>query len=293
MAYTLVKQIKDNEVLRRSFIELAIKTFNLSFEEWYNNGFWTDKYIPYVYVENDRIIANASANIIDTVWQGQAKRYIQIGTVMTDENYRNMGFSRKLVQEIIDDWKDKCDCIYLFANGTVLDFYPKFGFVTADEYQYEMPVFSIEHKISFLKLNMDKQESRDILKNCYENSNPFSALPMEDNYGLLMFYCGTFMKDCVYYSEEFDMVCVAQQEGERLICFDIFGKQTLTMEQIVSSIAGEGTKDVVFGFTPKEQEIGKFLKIDRAKNDTTLFVLKEKENIFSTHQAMFPELSHA
>lgn len=293
MEYTLVKQIKNNEILRKSFFELAIKIYNLSFEDWYNNGFWTDKYIPYVYVENNRVIANASANIMDTVWKGEQKRYIQIGTVMTDEEYRNKGLSRKLIQEIIDDWKDKCDGIYLFANHTVLDFYPKFGFIAEDQYQYIMPVDSVKNRIPFLKLNMDEQESRDILKRCYKKSNPFSALPMEDNYGLLMFYCGAFMKDCVYYSKEFDVICVAEQEEEKLICFDIFGEQTLSMEQIVSNIAEEGTKMVVFGFTPMKTKEGNFLKIDSVENDATLFVLKEKENIFSTHKIMFPELSHA
>ena len=65
MNYQLVKQVRENNILRKSFIDLAVKTFDLSFEEWYQQGYWTDAYIPYAFVERNKIIANASANIID------------------------------------------------------------------------------------------------------------------------------------------------------------------------------------------------------------------------------------
>ncbi|MCE0064164.1 GNAT family N-acetyltransferase, partial [Klebsiella pneumoniae] len=81
MNYQLVKQVRENNPLRKSFIDLAVKTFDLSFEEWYQQGYWTDAYIPYAFVERNKVIANASANIIDLRWQGEPRRYIQIGTV--------------------------------------------------------------------------------------------------------------------------------------------------------------------------------------------------------------------
>ena len=39
MEYKLVKQIRANDILRQSFIKLAEKTFGLSFQNWYENGF--------------------------------------------------------------------------------------------------------------------------------------------------------------------------------------------------------------------------------------------------------------
>lgn len=38
MKYKLVKQVKDNDALRNSFIDLAIKTFDLSFKDWYKKA---------------------------------------------------------------------------------------------------------------------------------------------------------------------------------------------------------------------------------------------------------------
>lgn len=288
MKYKLVKQIKDKAILRQSFIDLAVKVFDLSFADWYKDGFWTDRYIPYVLADNDKVIANASVNIVDTVWQGGPRRYIQIGTVMTDPKYRGQGLSRYLIKEILADWEDKCDCIYLFANNTVLDFYPKFGFTKAKEFQYTSRLIGLGSL--FRKLDMDKKEDSEILKQCYQKSNPFSAFPMKDNYGLLMFYCGGPMKDCVYYSKEKGVVCIAIEKEDTLFCYEIFGGDTCSMEEILSGVISPGTEKIVLGFTPKETKGTTCLQLD---SEDTLFILSGKENIFMENKVMFPLLSHA
>lgn len=234
------------------------------------------------------VVANASVNIIDTVWNGTPKRYIQIGTVMTKPEYRNNGLSSRLIREIISDWKDRCDSIYLFANRTTLDFYPKFAFAKQKEYQCNMSISATES--DFVKLDMDKEENRNILKRCYQKSNPFSALPMNDNYGLLMFYCGAFLKNCVYYSQNLDTVCVAMQNENTLFCFDIFGLPNCTLKEIVSSVADTDTTTVLLGFTPKDLES---CTCEEMESEDTLFVLAEKDNIFKENKVMFPTLSHA
>lgn len=289
MEYKLVKQIRDNEILRRSFIKLAEKVFDLSFESWHQNGFWADKYIPYVLAENGKkVVANVSVNIIDTVWENTSKRYIQLGTVMTDPEYRNRGFSYQLIREIISEWREKCDAVYLFANSNVLNFYPKFGFVKVAEYQYSLPFSAMKRE--FRKLEMSNSEDNFILKKYYERSNPFSAFPMNNNYGLLMFYCSSFMKEDIYYSKKYDTVCIAIKNEDILTCFDIFGSDNYSMEEIIFSIGFEDVKQVVLGFTPKEC---KNYCRTKTENDDTLFVLNSKENLFINNKLMFPLLSHA
>jgi hypothetical protein len=79
MKYKLVKQVVHDDVLRNSFINLAIKTFDLSFKEWYKKGYWSESYIPYAFVEHNKVIANASANIIDLMWQGSRGAISRLG----------------------------------------------------------------------------------------------------------------------------------------------------------------------------------------------------------------------
>ena len=47
---------------------------------------------------------------------------------MTRPGHRGRGLARRLMEEVLRDWSGRCDGMFLFANGTVLDFYPRFGF---------------------------------------------------------------------------------------------------------------------------------------------------------------------
>lgn len=286
--YRFMKNIKADEAVFDSFNQLAMQTFGLSFEVWYRKGFWQGEYIPHVLLNGGCVVSNVSVNLIHTCWQGQKKLYIQLGTVMTSAEYRNRGLSRFLVEQIIAEWKEKCDAIYLFANDSVLDFYPKFGFVKADEYQCELEVVPQSGDIK--KLDMDNAEDVALLLDSYKKSNPFSALPSEDNTGLLMFYCGEFLKDAVYYSKQADAVVIAEYEGVEMTCYDIFCDETDSMQELLSIAARLDITGVKLGFTPKDKT---GCKISLRQEEDTLFVLGNKENIFAEHQLMFPLLSHA
>ena len=142
----------------------------------------------------------------------------------------------------------------------------------------------------FVKLDMDQEKDREVLKRCYQKSNPFSALPMNGNYGLLMFYCSSYMKDCVDYSPQLDTVCVATQSGGVLACLHIFGTPPCTMEDVISLAAGSETKFSLLGFPPKHAEK---CTCAEKESEETLFVLQGKDNIFVQNKVMFPALSHA
>ncbi|MEG0457809.1 MAG: GNAT family N-acetyltransferase, partial [Oscillospiraceae bacterium] len=249
MNYTIQTNIKAQKNLRESFFDLAKKTFDLSFRNWYENGYWSENYIPYGIFDDKKILSNVSVNIIDTIWQGVSKRYIQIGTVMTDIEYRNKGLAKQLINYIIEQWKNSCDCIYLFANDSVLDFYPKFGFSKAIEHQYIMSIVPKPEKLK--KLDMTDDKDIAILKQYYLKSNPFSALPMINNFGLIMFYCSSFLQNCVYYCEAFDAVVIISQEDKKLICYDIFCDNNKSMNNILSAIVNNETNNVILQFTPK------------------------------------------
>lgn len=87
MQYKYITNYKNNDILRKSFNELTEKTYSFNFVEWFQNGFWDENYIPYSLADGEKIIANVSVNKMDFMLDGAEKRYIQIGTVMTDKAY--------------------------------------------------------------------------------------------------------------------------------------------------------------------------------------------------------------
>ena len=120
---------------------------------------------------------------MDFQLDGRRRTYLQLGTVMTHPDYRGMGLSRFLMEWILQNWSDRCDGIYLFANDTVLDFYPKFGFLPAAEAQIFSPS-SPQQPIPLRRINPDNPKDRALLIQSYRRSNPFSAFSMENNEGL-------------------------------------------------------------------------------------------------------------
>lgn len=45
--YKFVIGIGKDDKFRKSFNTLTKKTFGFNFEQWYQDGYWKDKYIPY------------------------------------------------------------------------------------------------------------------------------------------------------------------------------------------------------------------------------------------------------
>jgi len=84
MEYTFVRDYRDDDALRKSFSQLAKKTFGIDFERWYDCRGWNSHYIPYSYRWGNEIMANVSVNTMELVINGKKHRAIQIGTVMTD-----------------------------------------------------------------------------------------------------------------------------------------------------------------------------------------------------------------
>jgi GNAT superfamily N-acetyltransferase len=287
--YDFIKDVKESQQIRKSFNLLAQNTFCINFEPWYENGYMGDDYITYVLLHGDKVVSNVSVNIINTTWNNQRKLYIQLGTVMTDKEYRGKGLSRWLIEKVLEDWQDKCEAIYLFANDRVLNFYPKFGFEKALEYQCHKIV---NKKCGMVeKLDMSLTHHKKLLLDIYKFSNPFSALPVENNDGLLMFYCSQFMRENIYYIDQYKAVVVAEYEDGNLICYDIFCEGKCTIEDILCTMAQQNTKIATLGFTPKL--INDFQITELQEDGTTLFVLKGKENLFKENKLMFPLLSHA
>ena len=262
-----------------------------NFKQWYEDGYWGDKYIPYSLLEGDKVVSNVSVNIIEFLILGEQKRYIQIGTVMTDEEYRGQGLSRILMERVIKEWEDKCDLIYLFANDSVLDFYPKFGFEQCDEYQYSIERIKEDKSEKIIKMNMDSNIDKEFVYNMACNTIPLSKVSMKNNASLIMFYCTYFMKDSIYYIEDYDSIVICDFHEDILYIQDVFATKEINLEKIINAMISENTKKVVLGFTPNN--ISSYEKSLVNEEDTTLFIKVGKDNPFKIKDLMFPVLSHA
>lgn len=287
ISYEYCREIRDNEPLRRSFNSLAQAVFGLSFENWHRGGWWNHQYVPHVLFQDGRAVSNVSVNLIDFLWQGKPRRYLQLGTVMTHPEYRGRGLNRWLLERVLECYAHTCDAVFLFANHSVLDFYPKFGFEPAPEWQCRFPI--APRKAEVLPLDMENPADVRLLLEKYRESNPYSRFPFLGNPGLLMFYCSQFLKDCVLYLPDDDAIVIAEFDGHEMLCYDIYGKAGAPMMQLLAGAAKWNTRTVELGFSP----VSDLPAVPIADKDDTLFLLNGSENLFREHALRFPLLSKA
>lgn len=136
MSYIFSASVREDDRQRAAFNALTRQTFGFDFEDWYQAGHWGDFYIPHALFDGEKAVSNVSVNLMQFDICGEKKNYVQLGTVMTDEAYRGQGLNRQIMERVLEEYAGKADGIYLFGNDSVLDYYPKFGFRPAKEWEY-------------------------------------------------------------------------------------------------------------------------------------------------------------
>ncbi len=278
---------RNDKELRDSFNGLAEKVFGLNFEGWYQNGFWQDNYIPYSVVIDGKVVSNISVNRCDMYYKGKTVRLIQLGTVMTDPDYRGKGYARLLMEKILSDYGDKVDGIYLFANDSVVDFYPKFGFTEGREMRFCKDV-TVRNQMTAVNVPMSGREDWEKMANILNGTEQNAAMYMVGNPGLYMFYLSQFMQENVFYISECDTYAVAETEDDTLILHAVIGNGDI--DQVISSF-GDKIRRVVLGFTPKDTS--GYEKSEVHEDDTTLFVQGRFFEETKDDDYMFQPITHA
>ncbi|MBC1489097.1 GNAT family N-acetyltransferase [Listeria sp. FSL L7-1485] len=291
MDYQLISDYKDNDKYRASFNRLAESTFDINLEEWYQQGFWNDKYMCYSYLHNESIIANVSINKMELKYQGKEYQAIQIGTVMTHPNYRNQGLATKLINQVISKYEDQYDFFYLFANDSVLDFYPKFGFERVDESSFTIDATSLKKQFSKVKkLNPKNKMDFQLINRIVSNRMPLSTvLDVKNNEDLLMFYLLIALKDATYYVEELDAIVLFEQEETDLYVLDIISTKKLDVVDVLRYLVTKEIETIHLSFTPEKDKL-----IDAAYIIETEDMLFMRPNVFVENPYfIFPSTSHA
>ena len=288
--YGFVSNFKHDSKLRALFNKLTQDTYGFNFEFWHEAGFWGNQYIPYSLVHDGKMVSNVSISKMEFDIENEKKFGIQIGTVMTDKNYRHRGLNKYIMVRVLGEWKDRVDFIYLFANNTVLNFYPKFNFERVAEFQYSKTINSERSTSSVKKLNMDDNKDRQLLVHAIYESIPIAKVAMRSNTGLIMFYCLTFMKESIYYLEELRAVVLADREGDTLHLNDVYSKEPVDLNEVIQVMSNKTIKKVVLGFTPLDTS---GFEKNELEPDDVLFVYKDHAEFFKGRSWRFPVLSHA
>jgi len=174
---------------------------------------------------------------------------------------------------VLEKFEKEYDIIYLFANDTVLNFYPKFGFRKMTQRQ-----ISISEKIeknsiyNFRKLHMDSLDDLVILKKSGTNRIPNARnFDVINGYEILFWYCLNVFRDNIYFDEKNEVLVIYTYDGDALNIHDIVLGKKQDYKKIIGSIIGEDTKVINLDFNLEANNIEFVEKVIEDENNT-LFV---------------------
>lgn len=280
-----------NKTYRKSFNDLAQATFGLDFEVWYQKRYFKGKYKSYAYAIDEEIIANVSANEMHVVINGEEKRAIQIGTVMTREDCRGNGLATRLMNHVINIYEDQCDFIYLFANKTALEFYPKFGFKPIMEKSYRLKAEDIRKQESMIiELQSGTHFTDRLIERLINNRTPISNKwgIVQDNWPLEV-YCKDGFKDNLYYIKDEDIMIIAIREAKVLHLYDVISSKPFVLDDLLERIVIQEDEEIEFHFIP---ELVRYIPISTRikREDDTLFI--RGLTLTESQDVLFPMTSH-
>lgn len=281
----LISGYLKDETLRASFNNLLKGTFSLDGETWYKQKAFYRRYTPYSFELNNQIISNVSVNRFDLMINGCYKKAIQLGTVMTDKDYKNKGLSKQLINNVLDTYKDKMDLIFLYANASVLNFYPKFGFKRYYETAYEISADKVlKSKTKVKLLNHESVQDVFTITNLSKARKPISKIfgVFNDRWPL-HFYILSSMFEKYYFIEE-DVIVIAERKDGVLNLYDIISRTEINIDDVLEKMVNENDKLIKINFYCEPSKY-QFNKLTVDDDDHALFIISKEplneEIIFS------------
>lgn len=224
---------------------LMQSVFGFTFDRWYAQDLWDHRYECYSMIHDGRIISNVSMTKMTVLVEGRRVRAIQLGAVATLPEYRGHGLARRIIEHVLDKYRGTP--AFLFANETVLGFYPKFGFEQVNEAQPYLRLSHPLHGEGSIKLPVDSP----ILAKHVENRRHFSAvLDVLDAESINWFHILMEFSDDVYYIPQLDTVVIATGEDHTVMIYDVLGVVDVPLAEILRCLPFQGYHTIQFAFTP-------------------------------------------
>ena len=291
-SYTLHIAYQNDETKRKAFHAMTFEFWEFTFESYYQSGYWDDQCILFSLFEGETIIAHTTLSIFPTQTPTGLLQLGQLGTVMTAATHTKQGFARFLMDYIFDAYRDQLDGYFLFANDTVLDFYPKFGFVSTREFQATKAFHKQPSSYTVNPLDLKNPADLSVFQH-YIKAGKTACRFDTYNYGLAHFYCYANpdfgFAESIYLLPELETLLIAQQEETDLIILQAYYLGQNQLDHAFNAIATANTTRLVLGYTPEDNGYDFH---PYQEEDLTLFITPLLLPYFEEQHTMIPLLSH-
>lgn len=240
----------DDKQYQRGWNALVTMVFQ-DFSFWLDQNLWDTRYESYAIVEEGTFLSNINVFKTALLWDGKPVSALSIGAVCTHPAHRGKGYSRRLMEHILNRYPNTP--MYLSANDSVLNFYPKFGFEPAYE------------KLPVIEASLDG--TTPAVQLAYADPKVWAYVHGRVNFSAVLDCTNTDivtmfdvrqdgLEQCLYELPDIQTMIVARQSGETLRLIGVFALRPVTWSQIMPRLPFAGVRRVEFGFMPDALDVG-------------------------------------
>jgi predicted N-acetyltransferase YhbS len=236
--------------LHEAFLRFIPRVFPVDFRSWYATGGWTDGYTVFALLEGDQLVASAAVSRMECVVHGRTVIGHQLGAVGVAPEQRGRSLGRRVLEHALAHLPGD-DLTFLFANETVLDFYPRFGFRRVQEHRYgaEVDIVPAPHRLRTLAA--DQLAHHYLIAEVGRIAEPVTEHFGARDYGqTAAWYLSNFYADCFYYAPGEDAVIVAEQTGDLLHLIDVIAPEQVDLDALLPCVVSAPVRRIALGFTP-------------------------------------------
>lgn len=176
----------------------------------------------------------------------------QLGAVATWEPYRGRGLARQLMEQVINDLDEVDQPIILFANNSVLDFYPRFGFRRIPQRRSLAKVALQPVGVQAPRCDLSNASDQARLAALCAKARPIGGrLTARDYYWLALWNlsCGPA---AVSWVPEFEAAVASSFENGKLVIHDVLAPQPFDLSLVVPTLTTQPVTEVEFLVDPED-----------------------------------------
>jgi predicted N-acetyltransferase YhbS len=233
-----------------AFIETMFRPGS-TFRRWAERGGWQPGYEVFAIERDGQILSTVGRQRMHFVINGEQREGYQLGAVASRPDHRGRGLSRRVLTWALSDDDAPTQPIILFANKSVLDFYPRFGFrrIAQKRFVANAAIEPAARQARTIDLGAAADRAR-LSGLCRRARAVGDTLSARDYYSTLLWHL-TYKPRPVFWFEEFGAALIASVDRECLILDDLIATRPFDLARALPCLIHHPVKTLEFRFSPE------------------------------------------
>lgn len=236
--------------LQAAFCDYVPQVFRRAdFRRWTEWGEWDDDYRAFALFEEGRVVANTSVMRMRLLLEGREVQAFQLGAVGCLPSHRGRGLSRVVMEAALDACGGAP--VLLFANPSVRQYYPRFGFQPWKQTLFAAPHEAVPGGTPAPTLDLADAKVRALLAVLSREGLPVTERFGARGYGTIAtwYAANGFARPLRQLSA--DAWVFASVEGDTLYLDDLFAREPFDLRAHLPRLIDRPIRSIHFGFTPE------------------------------------------